>query len=85
MDTKQSELLHDKLREYFGFTSFKGNQETPNTTIAVSKTNSCAETIHRDPAINHILQTRLCKINKYAFIFEFFAFVFYIMYVILNL
>ncbi len=27
MDTKQSELLHDKLREYFGFTSFKGNQE----------------------------------------------------------
>ncbi len=27
MDTEQSVLLHDKLREYFGFTSFKGNQE----------------------------------------------------------
>ena len=27
MDTEQSVLLHDKLREYFGFSSFKGNQE----------------------------------------------------------
>ena len=27
MDTEHSALLHDKLREYFGFSSFKGNQE----------------------------------------------------------
>ena len=27
MSTKQGVLLHEKLREYFGFTSFKGNQE----------------------------------------------------------
>ena len=27
MDTEQGVLLHDKLREYFGFSSFKGNQE----------------------------------------------------------
>ena len=27
MDSQQSALLHDKLKEYFGFTSFKGNQE----------------------------------------------------------
>ena len=27
MYTEQSVLLHDKLREYFGFSSFKGNQE----------------------------------------------------------
>ncbi|MBQ5737953.1 MAG: DNA helicase RecQ [Alistipes sp.] len=27
MDTEQGGLLHEKLHEYFGFTSFKGNQE----------------------------------------------------------
>ncbi len=27
MDTGQDTLLHDKLKEYFGFSSFKGNQE----------------------------------------------------------
>ncbi|MBE6176234.1 MAG: DNA helicase RecQ [Rikenellaceae bacterium] len=27
MSTKQGVLLHEKLREYFGFSSFKGNQE----------------------------------------------------------
>ena len=27
MDTKQGGLLHEKLQEYFGFSSFKGNQE----------------------------------------------------------
>ena len=27
MDTEQGGILHEKLREYFGFTSFKGNQE----------------------------------------------------------
>ena len=27
MDTEQGGILHDKLHEYFGFTSFKGNQE----------------------------------------------------------
>ena len=41
--------------------------------------------IHRGTATNHVLQTRLCKINKYASIFEIFTFVFYIMHVILNL
>ena len=27
MDTEQGGILHEKLREYFGFSSFKGNQE----------------------------------------------------------
>ena len=41
-----------------------------------------AGTIHRGTATNHVLQTRLCKINKCACVFEFFAFIFYIMHVI---
>ena len=40
-----------------------------------------AGTIHRGTATNHILQTRLCKINKCACVFEFFACMFYIMHV----
>ena len=27
MKQNESSLLHDKLKEYFGFSSFKGNQE----------------------------------------------------------
>ncbi len=27
MEQEKANLLHDKLKEYFGFSSFKGNQE----------------------------------------------------------
>ena len=27
MSDKESAVLHERLKEYFGFTSFKGNQE----------------------------------------------------------
>ena len=30
----ESSLLHDKLKEYFGFSSFKGNQEADNRGIS---------------------------------------------------
>ncbi|MBQ8493136.1 MAG: DNA helicase RecQ [Alistipes sp.] len=37
MDTEQGVLLHDKLREYFGFTSFKGNQEAVINNVLAGK------------------------------------------------
>ncbi|MBO7185464.1 MAG: DNA helicase RecQ [Alistipes sp.] len=37
MDTEQGVLLHDKLREYFGFTSFKGNQEAVISNVLAGK------------------------------------------------
>jgi len=37
MDTEQGVLLHDKLREYFGFTSFKGNQEAVIKNVLAGK------------------------------------------------
>ena len=37
MDTEQGVLLHDKLREYFGFSSFKGNQEAVINNVLAGK------------------------------------------------
>ena len=37
MSTEHSELLHDKLREYFGFSSFKGNQEAVISNVLAGK------------------------------------------------
>ena len=37
MDTEQGVLLHDKLREYFGFSSFKGNQEAVIRNVLAGK------------------------------------------------
>ena len=37
MSTQQAGLLHDKLREYFGFTSFKGNQEAVINNVLAGK------------------------------------------------
>ena len=37
MDTEQGVLLHDKLREYFGFSSFKGNQEAVIKNVLAGK------------------------------------------------
>ena len=37
MDTEQGVLLHDKLREYFGFSSFKGNQEAVISNVLAGK------------------------------------------------
>ena len=37
METEQSVLLHDKLREYFGFSSFKGNQEAVIKNVLAGK------------------------------------------------
>ena len=37
MSTQQGGLLHDKLREYFGFSSFKGNQEAVINNVLAGK------------------------------------------------
>ena len=37
MNTEQGVLLHDKLREYFGFSSFKGNQEAVISNVLSGK------------------------------------------------
>ena len=37
MSTDQGVLLHEKLREYFGFTSFKGNQEAVISNVLSGK------------------------------------------------
>ena len=37
METKQEGILHEKLHEYFGFTSFKGNQEAVINNVLAGK------------------------------------------------
>ena len=37
METEQGVLLHEKLREYFGFSSFKGNQEAVISNVLAGK------------------------------------------------
>jgi ATP-dependent DNA helicase RecQ len=37
MNTEQGVLLHEKLREYFGFSSFKGNQEAVISNVLAGK------------------------------------------------
>ena len=37
MADKESVLLHERLKEYFGFTSFKGNQEAVIRNVLAGK------------------------------------------------
>ncbi len=37
----ESSLLHDKLKEYFGFSSFKGNQEAVIRNVLEGRIRSC--------------------------------------------
>ena len=41
MKQDESSLLHDKLKEYFGFSSFKGNQEAVIATCWMVRIRSC--------------------------------------------
>lgn len=41
MKQNESSLLHDKLKEYFGFSSFKGNQEAVIRNVLEETIRSC--------------------------------------------
>ena len=58
MKQNESSLLHDKLKEYFGFSSFKGNQEAVirnvlegNDTFVLMPTGGGKSTIARYSAV----------------------------------